>query len=243
MRFSFVSSNTYFIKRLAAHNKLSVSRDAAADTQDRSQILKQACHRDVQLLGNGEERIERDPLDRSGVVGLDLTDKADAAPDRLGKLLLGQAAELAELAVKYDDVPVGCVIVRDGSILAGDCNSKEFFRNPVNHAEMNAIGKASEELGGWRLTRCELYVTLEPCPMCAGAIWAARIPRVVIGAKDPKHGAYGSVLDMNGYNLNHMPDVVFGVMEDECSQLLKDFFAFKRNKKEDSSAGDEESAT
>ena len=175
-----------------------------------------------------------------------IIEKYSCPPDYMedrDRYFMRAAAELAELAVKYDDVPVGCVIVRDGSILTGDCNSKEFFRNPVNHAEMNAIGKASEKLGGWRLTRCELYVTLEPCPMCAGAIWAARIPRVVIGAKDPKHGAYGSVLDMNGYNLNHMPDVVFGVMEDECSQLLKDFFAFKRNKKEDSSAGDEESAT
>ena len=175
-----------------------------------------------------------------------IIEKYSCPPDDMedrDRYFMRAAAELAELAVKYDDVPVGCVIVRDGSILTGDCNSKEFFRNPVNHAEMNAIGKASEKLGGWRLTRCELYVTLEPCPMCAGAIWAARIPRVVIGAKDPKHGAYGSVLDMNGYNLNHMPDVVFGVMEDECSQMLKDFFAFKRNKKEDSSAGDEESAT
>ena len=175
-----------------------------------------------------------------------IIEKYSCPPDYMedrDRYFMRAAAELAELAVKYDDVPVGCVIVRDGSILTGDCNSKEFFRNPVNHAEMNAIGKASEKLGGWRLTRCELYVTLEPCPMCAGAIWAARIPRVVIGAKDPKHGAYGSVLDMNGYNLNHMPDVVFGVMKDECSQLLKDFFAFKRNKKEDSSAGDEESAT
>ena len=140
------------------------------------------------------------------------------------------ALELAELAARYGDVPVGCVIVRDGAILAADCNGREVFRDAAYHAETAAVSAACRKLGGWRLTRCTLYVTLEPCPMCAGAIWCARVPRVVIGAKDAKAGAAGSVLNLNAYPLNHKFDVTFGVLERECRRVLTEFFRMRRKK-------------
>ncbi len=141
------------------------------------------------------------------------------------------ALELAETAARYGDVPVGCVIVRDGEILAADCNGREVFRDAAYHAETAAISAACRKLGGWRLTRCTLYVTLEPCPMCAGAIWCARVPRVVVGAKDAKAGAAGSVLNLNSYPLNHKFEVQFGVLERECRQVLTKFFCDRRRKR------------
>lgn len=141
------------------------------------------------------------------------------------------ALRLAEEAAHEGEVPVGCVIVRDGEILTGDYNGRETFRDALYHAESAAIRKASAILGGWRLTRCTLYVTLEPCPMCGGAIWAARVPRVVIGAKDAKAGALGSLLNLNSYPLNHKPEVVFGVKEAECRAVLQKFFSERRNRK------------
>lgn len=141
------------------------------------------------------------------------------------------ALRLAEEAAKEGEVPVGCVIVRNGRILTGDYNGRETFRDALYHAESAAIRNASQILGGWRLVGCTLYVTLEPCPMCGGAIWAARVPRVVIGAKDAGSGAFGSMLNLNSYPLNHKPEVVFGVMERECRAILQDFFAARRKKK------------
>ncbi len=140
--------------------------------------------------------------------------------------------DLAKVAAEDGDVPVGCVIVRDGNIIAADCNGREAFRDATYHAETAAIRAACETLGGWRLTRCTLYVTLEPCPMCAGAIWCARVPRVVIGAKDAKAGATGSVLNLNAYPLNHKFEVKSGVLERECRDVLSEFFAGRRRKKE-----------
>lgn len=140
------------------------------------------------------------------------------------------ALELAALAAEYGDVPVGCVIVRDGAILAAECNGREFFRDALYHAETAAISQACRKLGGWRLPRCTLYVTLEPCPMCAGAIWCARIPRVVAGAKDAKAGSAGSVINLNAYPLNHRFEMKFGVLESECRGILADFFREKRKK-------------
>ena len=140
------------------------------------------------------------------------------------------AVELAELAAGYGDVPVGCVIVRDGEIVAADCNGREVFRDAAYHAETAAVSAACRKLGGWRLTRCTLYVTLEPCPMCAGAVWCARVPRVVVGAKDAKAGAAGSVLNLNAYPLNHKFDVTFGVLEKECRGDLTEFFQARRRK-------------
>lgn len=144
---------------------------------------------------------------------------------------MSAALRLAEEAAREGEVPVGCVIVRDGKILTGDYNGRETFRDALYHAESAAIRKASAMLGGWRLTRCTLYVTLEPCPMCAGAVWAARVPRVVIGAKDAKAGAMGSLLNLNSYPLNHKPEVTFGVMEAECRAVLRKFFSERRNGK------------
>ncbi len=146
------------------------------------------------------------------------------------RLFMKAALELAALGAEEDEVPVGCVIVRDGKILTGDYNGRETFRDPLYHAESAAIHRASAILGGWRLVGCTLYVTLEPCPMCGGAIWAARVPRVVIGARDPKAGAMGSLLDLNSYPLNHKPDVTFGVLEEECRASLRSFFEEKRRR-------------
>jgi len=135
---------------------------------------------------------------------------------------------LAHRAAEEEEVPVGAVIVRKNSILAADYNGRETFRNAAYHAETAAISRANNELGGWRLTGCTLYVTLEPCPMCAGTIWNARVPAVVIGAKDPKAGAMGSLMNYNAYPLNHKPAVTFGILEKECRGVMQEFFAGMR---------------
>jgi len=138
------------------------------------------------------------------------------------------ALALAEIGAEGGEVPVGCVVVRDGAIVSLATNGREVFRDATYHAECAAISAAGRSLGGWRLVGCTLYVTLEPCMMCAGAIWCARVPRVVIGAKDPRSGAMGSVMDMNSYGLNYRPEVVFGVREDSCRAVLQDFFRSRR---------------
>ena len=131
-------------------------------------------------------------------------------------------------AAKLGEIPVGAVIVRDGRIIASAGNGRERDKSATAHAELIAISRACEVLGGWRLVGCELFVTLEPCPMCTGAIINARIPRVVFGAMDPKAGAMGGLFDMNTYPLNHHPEVVPGVLGDECARLLRDFFRERR---------------
>lgn len=150
------------------------------------------------------------------------------------------ALELADLAAEHDETPVGCVIARDGKLIAGDFNGREGLKNGLYHAEIGAISKACEILGGWRLTRCTLYVTVEPCPMCAGAIWAARVPRVVVGAADPKAGFYGSVADLNSFPVNHKPEIKTGVLKQECSDLISSFFRNKRKPvKEEADCGED----
>ena len=134
------------------------------------------------------------------------------------------ALALAKEASAEGEVPVGCVIVRNGQIVGQGRNRRETGKTALGHAEIEAIGQACKTLGGWRLWECTLYVTLEPCPMCAGAIINARIPRVVYGASDDKCGACGSVCDLFSMNFNHHPQVEKGVREEECAQLLKDFF-------------------
>lgn len=141
-----------------------------------------------------------------------------------------EAIAEAKKAAAIDEVPVGAVIVRDGEIIARAYNTRESDKNALRHAEISAIDLACGKLGGWRLPRCELYVTLEPCPMCAGAIVNSRIERVIYGAKDAKAGAFGSVLDLNAYPLNHKVEIVPGVLREECAALLGEFFAAKRNK-------------
>jgi len=136
----------------------------------------------------------------------------------------------AKRALGHDDVPVGAVILGgDGSILGRGHNERELLQDPSAHAEMLAIREAAAAVGSWRLLDTTLYVTLEPCAMCAGAIVLARIPTVVFAAPDPKAGAAGSVLDVLAEPaLNHRPEVVAGVREAECAQLLRDFFASRR---------------
>ena len=135
----------------------------------------------------------------------------------------------AHASLARDEVPVGCVIVHDGMIVGRGHNQVESLQDATAHAEVLAIGAASNALGSWRLADCTLYVTLEPCAMCAGAIVLGRVPRVVYGTADPKAGAAGSVLDILGdTRLNHRPVVEGGPLADECADLLRSFFAARR---------------
>lgn len=134
------------------------------------------------------------------------------------------ALALAKEAAARGEIPVGCVIVRNGEIVGRGCNCRETDKTALGHAEIAAIADACKNLGGWRLWDCTMYVTLEPCPMCAGAIINARIPRVVCGAMDPKNGACGSVCDLFSMAFNHHPKFESGVREEESTRLLTDFF-------------------
>ena len=138
--------------------------------------------------------------------------------------LMDEALALAREAAADGEVPVGCVIVRQGKIVGRGRNRREKNRSALAHAEVEAIRQACETLGGWRLWECTLYVTLEPCPMCAGAIINARIPRVVYGARDTKAGSCGSVCDLFAMDYNHHPQVESGIREEECAALLTEFF-------------------
>ena len=139
-------------------------------------------------------------------------------------LFMDLALELAKEAAAEGEVPVGCVIVRDGRVVGRGRNRRETRKTALGHAEIEAISEACKNLGGWRLWDCTLYVTLEPCPMCAGAIINARIPRVVYGASDAKYGACGSVCDLFSMDFNHHPQAEGGVRENESKALLEDFF-------------------
>ncbi len=135
----------------------------------------------------------------------------------------------AERALEHDDVPVGAVIALDGEAAGIGHNERELRRDPTAHAEILAIREASRALGSWRLLDCVLYVTLEPCAMCAGAIVLARLPRVVFGASDPKAGAAGSVLDiLREPRLNHRPAIEAGLLAEQSAQLLRGFFSERR---------------
>ncbi|MEA2363348.1 MAG: tRNA(adenine34) deaminase [Thermoleophilaceae bacterium] len=135
----------------------------------------------------------------------------------------------AERALEHDDVPIGCVIAHGGEVIAAARNERELRGDPTAHAEILALREASRHLAGWRLLATVLYVTLEPCAMCAGGIVLARVPRVVYAATDPKAGAAGSVLDVLGEpKLNHRPDVAGGLLADESAQLLHKFFGLRR---------------
>src|SRR2546421_11543088 len=135
----------------------------------------------------------------------------------------------AERSLEHDDVPVGCVIAHDGEVLAAAPNERELRADPTAHCEILALREAATRLGTWRLGDAVLYVTLEPCAMCAGAIVLARVPRVVFGALDPKAGAAGSVMNVLGEpKLNHRPEVARGLLADESAELLRQFFAVRR---------------
>jgi tRNA(adenine34) deaminase len=153
--------------------------------------------------------------------------------DASGEAFHGEAMEVAlseaRRAEEHGDVPIGAAVYRQGELLAKAGNARELRKDPTAHAEVLAIRAAAERLGGWRLPGTTLYVTLEPCAMCAGAIVLARIPTVVFGTADLKAGAAGSVLDILAEPaLNHRPQVIGGVREDECAALLRDFFASRR---------------
>ena len=144
-----------------------------------------------------------------------------------------EALRLAEDAARDGEVPVGCVIVCKGQIVGRGRNRRETEKTALGHAEIEAIADACRNLGGWRLWECSLYVTLEPCPMCAGAIINARIPYVYVGAKDEKSGACGSVCDLFSMDFNHHPQVEFGLMEEASQGLLSAFFKALREKLKD----------
>lgn len=130
----------------------------------------------------------------------------------------------AKKASAQGEIPVGCVITHNGKIIASQHNTTIQDNNATHHAEMNAISQASALLGERYLSECDMYVTLEPCPMCAGAIINSKIKRLYIGAQEPKSGCFGSVIDFNKLSLNHKPEVYYGICEDECADIMKQFF-------------------
>lgn len=139
-----------------------------------------------------------------------------------------EAMRLAALAEEIDEVPVGALAVKDGKIIAAAYNTRESSKCATHHAEILAIEEACRALGGWRLPGVTLYVTMEPCAMCAGAIINARIPRVVYGTRDIRFGAFGSLIDLSAVGLNHTPEIVGGVLEDETRDMLSAYFRRKR---------------
>lgn len=145
--------------------------------------------------------------------------------------IMKTALSLADEAAKDDEVPVGAVIVKDGEIVSVGRNRREKGKNALCHAEIEAINSACEKLGGWRLWQCEMFVTLEPCPMCSGAIINSRIKKVTFGAYDKKAGCCGSVVNIFDLPFNHKPEIVGGFMEEECAERLSEFFKKLREKR------------
>ena len=144
-----------------------------------------------------------------------------------------EALKLAETAGSIGEAPVGCVIIYNNKIIASGYNRRECEQNALAHAEITAVKNACEKIGYWRLCGCDIYVTLEPCAMCAGAIINARIERVIFGAHDKKAGAFGGVINLNDYNFNHRPEIAGGILAEESSALLSGFFRDLRSKKHD----------
>jgi tRNA(adenine34) deaminase len=160
-----------------------------------------------------------------------MTCEAPARMPPADEHFMGLAIAEARLALGHDDVPVGAVVVADGVVIGAGHNEREHRQDPTAHAEIVALRAAAAALGSWRVLESTLYVTLEPCAMCAGAIVLARVPRVVYGTIDPKAGAAGSVMDVLAEpRFNHRPEVVSGVLQAECAALLLDFFAARRDK-------------
>ncbi len=144
------------------------------------------------------------------------------------ELFMTEAIRLAKLAENLDEVPVGAVAVLDGEIIASAYNTRETDKSAIRHAEISAIEEACKKMGGWRLPGVTLYVTMEPCAMCAGAIINARIPKVVYGTHDLRFGAFGSLINLSEMPLNHKPEIVGGVLADECRNILQEYFKKKR---------------
>lgn len=147
--------------------------------------------------------------------------------------LMGLALEEARKAAALGEVPVGAVVARRGEVVAAAHNTRETEKNALHHAELLAIDAACKKLGGWRLHRCDLYVTLEPCPMCAGALINSRMKTVYYGAPDPKAGSCGSLINLFALPYNHQPALVSGVLEQECADILRNFFRDLRKKRKE----------
>lgn len=147
--------------------------------------------------------------------------------------LMGLALEEARKAAALGEVPVGAVVARRGEVVAAAHNTRETEKNALHHAELLAIDSACKKLGGWRLHRCDLYVTLEPCPMCAGALINSRMKTVYYGAPDPKAGSCGSLINLFALPYNHQPALVSGVLEQECADILRNFFRELRKKRKE----------
>ena len=147
--------------------------------------------------------------------------------------LMGAALEEARKAAALGEVPVGAVVAKDGEIISAAHNTRETEKNALHHAELLAIDAACKKLGGWRLHRCDLYVTLEPCPMCAGALINSRMKTVYYGAPDPKAGSCGSLINLFALPYNHQPALVSGVLEQECADILRNFFRELRKKRKE----------
>ena len=181
----------------------------------REMTEKQILRRENRLRAKEEKRIAEEQK----------AQKAAQEQKKKDEIYMRQALKLAKKAAELDEVPIGCVIVHDGKVIARGYNRRNTDKSTLAHAEVAAIRKASRKLSDWRLEECTMYVTLEPCQMCAGAIVQARIPRVVIGAMNPKAGCAGSILNLlEMKEFNHRVDVARGILEDECSQELKNFF-------------------
>ena len=144
--------------------------------------------------------------------------------------LMRRALALAEESAREGEVPVGCVVTLDGRIVGCGRNRRETNKTALAHAELEAISEACRTLGGWRLWQCDMYVTLEPCPMCTGAIINSRIKRLIYGASDCKAGSCGSVVNLFELPYNHKPEIVSGIKKDECAELLSEFFKALRKK-------------
>ena len=154
--------------------------------------------------------------------------------ERIHRKYMRAALKQAEKAAELEETPIGCVIVKDGRIIARGYNRRNTEGSTLAHAEMQAIRKACRKTGDWRLEGCTMYVTLEPCPMCAGALVQSRIDRVVLGARNPKAGCAGSVIDLlRDQRFNHQVEVIDGILTEECSGLLQAFFKQLRKKKKE----------
>lgn len=160
---------------------------------------------------------------------VDNSQLTDAEIDLRDRYYMSCAIELAREAERCGDVPVGALIVQGARIVSADFNGRESEHQALYHAECAAIYRACRELGGWRLPGCELFVTLEPCVMCAGAVMASRLPRVVIAADDPKAGAFGGTVDIDGIPTSHHPQIRRGIMSAEASELIRTFFESRRD--------------
>lgn len=149
----------------------------------------------------------------------------------INEYMMKEAIKEGKKALLFGEVPIGAVVVKNGKIIGRGHNSREVSESPLAHAEMNAMMDAARNLGSWRLTECDIYVTIEPCPMCTGALFQSRIRTIYYGAGDPKAGACGSVFNLFDFEqLNHTCVVVQGILEDECRLMMQDFFRSKRKK-------------